>query len=317
MVFRKFNKLNCSLLHSAELFKKNYYRKDNLEKIEGIMFRENIPYEIEGGYLPPQFHIKDLASDLKLVNNVKCLGIDSFSSNPEGLEKFVNIEELALVNNFFSYKEVVKAVGKKKAFFEVDLLWYPKLTQLSVSRLDNVLNLEKTKIEFLSTDGNHVIKELNNVDFPDSLKHVLFSNASKLKDISLCKKIKNLTQLKVTELNNLIDLQPLRETSYLEELIIWGCKKIDLTTLISPTIKKLEIYKESETKDKAISSLDFIKNLPNLEHIDLTCKIEDNDLTPLIEHHNLKTFSIEEQKSYNYTEQEIIEKRKAKGFPIS
>lgn len=113
----------------------------------------------------------------------------------QGIEKFKHIERLTVVYGGESFAKTKKAIGKEKTFFPVDVLWYPKLTELKVFRLENIVNLENSNIRLLNVGTNHIIKKLLTTKFPESLESLVLTHLLKLKDFSFIRSIKNLRKL--------------------------------------------------------------------------------------------------------------------------
>lgn len=309
MDFKSYNAeaLPISLDHELDKILKALNLDQN-KNCEALSFKENIPFpnEIEAGlYRPPLFSINDLV-DTYPVDKIKCLQIWGFLSTPEGIERFTSIEQLVLSTFIYSYSQIKKAVDKEKLFFTIDLLWYPKLTQLIVERLDNVLNIEKSNITHIKFIRNHVVKKFLITKFPDTLEYLEVAGFTKLKDFSVFEKVKNLKKLVFRACNNLMDFSAIEMVKNLEELVIIQYNKIDISNLKSKSIKSLKIERQGK---KAIASIHFIKNLPNLEKIWIDCNIEDKDLTPLIEHPNLKEIIGLHNHKYNYTLSEVLKMR--------
>jgi len=243
----------------------NYIQKN---KIDSIII--NYANGFEGDSIEALCELKEVKKiDILLMDNldISCI------------RKMTHLEELSYNDEFD---------------FDLDFSVFSKLKSISFDWNKKVKNLSTLKnLEHL---GMSRYKDTN----------VLLSNFTKLKSLSLTQgnlnslnfleNYKFLKRLNLAYLPRLADISCLNEVSKtLEELSITNCKKLEWHKF--PELKSL---KKLLIEGAILDDINFVKNLPKLEHLAIMgakTDILNGDISPAI---NIKYVGIDNKKHYNY-----------------
>ena len=225
----------------------------------------------------------------KISNQIKVLSISNLNNtiieNLEGIYELKNLETIFLSD---------------KLNFELDISKFGNLTQFGGVYTKKTLNLERHK----------------------NIKTLVISSGYPAINLSFLNKLENLTTLHIYKANKLDNLVGIENLINLKEITIAHCSKINsIVEILNSRLEKLSIEKcklltdfsflkgNNSIKEIFIDKLDsieFIKNMPNLERINFWDCI-DGDLTPLLNLKRLKQINFyPNKKHYSHTIEEII-----------
>ena len=223
------------------------------------------------------------------------------------LNKFAKVEYLSLPQeacNFDNLNKLkalrgISVYSSKVCMIDLDIL----------NRLEyvDIIYDDKAKIDF---DIFESVKFLRLFKYPfsdlcmfNSLEYLELNYCKKIVNLQFLERLTSLRSLKLSYLPALKDIQSLKKFKQsLEKISIVDCKKIDnVETTLSKLkkIKDIQIVTEITDTNLVLKSLDFIKELFELEVFATNYKIEDGDLSQLLKlkdanitayykHYNLK-----------------------------
>lgn len=219
-------------------------------------------------------------------NNLFFNGENEYSNSYQ-IQSFVEevFEKDSITINLFpiDFDNHITTKEKKKIISE----WLDILPNLN--KLKSLSIRHKVDIEFF--------QKICQIDSLESLE-VWSSN---LADISEISKLKNLKRLDLKGFNKLINVKPITKLKKLEKLSIEKSFLIDNYRCISELNNLIGLQLNGDLlapKNLKIENISFIKELEDLEHLDLSnCIISSKDLSPINKLKNLKRLDINEKVS--------------------
>jgi hypothetical protein len=234
-------------------------------------------------------------------------------------EIFPNVEKIHLLDKWFfdkkggsweqlkcftHLKSLHASCQKENHYPTLDLNWFPSLKILFIDDFKNVLNFEKSNVEYLSYLRE--TKDLTELNPPTSLTELAI--VGNLKSLNGIEKATNIQVLKLSVLRNVTDTKYLDKLINLQFVKIYHSTKIDYNNFTTnPNIRALDIQLLN-TKAK-IPTIKFIKNLPNLEYISIMGDVADGDMSPFLELPHFKKCWFQNKKKYSHTLEQICAAR--------
>lgn len=234
------------------------------------------------------FHDNDL-SLLKYFPNTEYVQFRSDYENIETLYEFKNLKGISTLS---------------KA--PLDFTRFEKLQYLRISpskaqivQMSNCKNLKNLSIY------NYNQSDLSCFSLMPNLENLIIDNC-KIESLCGIENFPNLKNLTIQYCIKLKDISKLKEILNLEDLYLENVYKIeDYNVFYSLTkLKSLFMVRDTYAGFSNISSIGFVKNMPNIENFFISSyKIQDKDLTPLLKVKNADVYPF--LKSYNIKESDL------------
>lgn len=248
---------------------------------------------------------------VKYYNSNKIIFLHSQDNDLNYLDKFSNVEYLSLPQEAYNFTKLNQLTNLKGLS-----IYTSKIDMINKKLLNELLYLEliydkKIQIDFKIFNSLKCLKivnyPFNDISIFNYLEYFELNYCKKIVDLNFLDQLAGLKHIKLSYLPMLRDIMSLEKFSQqLEKIDIIDCKKIDNTEKILSKLKKLkeiQLITENVYNKLKIKSLNFINELTELEVFSTNYKIEDGDLTHLL---NLKdVLIIPFYRHYNLIDKEL------------
>lgn len=223
--------------------------------------------------------------------NIKCLRIQS-----------TEMQDVSWINDIKSF-EPFSLRGKVKGKINFNGFNKLKTAELEYCRVIRPLLASNCKLKSLGI--NKLSEPLTSFSksFCDSLR--VLGITGPLKNLEGISRFKNLESLSLMDMRNLIDVLELKELTWLKELDVTACNKVNLDTVL-PSLVSLE---KLNYENKKLSSLKIIPKY-NMKKIILGDQtlIEDREIEYAFNFPKLESMVFQKKRGYKYSAEELNEK---------
>lgn len=230
------------------------------------------------------------------------------------LDRFANVEFLSLPQEAFNFDKLNELNNLKGLSIYSSKIHLVDEKILNGLEFLDIIYDDKTDVDFKNFKS---LKSLRVVNCPavklsvfNSLEYLELNYCKKITTLDFLNQLKSIRHLRLSYLPALTNINSLKKfNQYLERIDIYDCRKIDNLDLTLSVLKKLneiQITTLNDDRKMKFKSLNFINELLELEVFVTNYKIEDGDLSYLL---NLKDVTIVPFYShYNLKDKELPHK---------